>query len=188
MKTQHILTLSLLTFLFVACGGAKEDKKEESKKEEAADKKEEKKAFDKKTYVEYAIEGYKKMGEPNDTPKSSTLSYAPEAKDKVRSIDISVDKLNDASYLESEEAFNKYYKTMATNDKATITASDKEGKKVFYYKFEDKMMGKAINVYFLGKENHAVKFTIIEAAKGKLPNFNDLETEINKFVEVAVKK
>lgn len=62
MKTQHILALSLLAFLFVACGGAKEDKKEEGKKEEGKKeeaKKDEAKKEDRLTLLEVADADFK---------------------------------------------------------------------------------------------------------------------------------
>ncbi|TAF63276.1 MAG: hypothetical protein EAZ55_14300 [Cytophagales bacterium] len=195
MKIQHKLTLVALSVLFFACGGAKQEKKEDANKEEKVENKEEKtetkeeaKAFDKKVYVDYSIDGYKKAGDPVDSEKSVAISFFPESKDKIRSVDISVDKLNDAAYLESEEAYKEYYKSMMKNDNATVTMVEKDGKKVFYYKFEDKMMGKAVKATFLGKENHSVSFTAIEASKGKLAAYTDLEAELDKFINLALKK
>ncbi|GAB4405316.1 MAG: hypothetical protein OHK0053_31230 [Microscillaceae bacterium] len=144
----------------------------------------------KKGYAQYEVAGYKARSEAFEADeKNITIAYVAEASDSpVRDIEISASKLNDASYLETGEAYQEYYKTMAANDKATITSEEKEGKLVHYYTFEDKMMGKAIRAEFLGKDNYALRLIIIEKSKGKLGEFGPLKAELDKFVTEALKK
>jgi hypothetical protein len=192
-----VLVAVLLSAFLFACGGGKEGENTEntdstkidSSANESSETKEEPKTDVKKSYSEYAVEGYKARGEAFEADeKQITIAFVPEGEGVIRDVEITANKLNDPAYLESEEAYKEYRKGMAAADNATITMQEKEGKKVFYYTFEDKMMGKTVLVSFLGKDNFEISFRASEKSKGAAKDITAITTEVDKFVDLAVKK